>query len=50
MSTADFEFLLEKVTPLIEKENTIMRESISAAERLSVTLRFLATGEVVFLL
>ncbi|KAJ8685504.1 hypothetical protein QAD02_021297 [Eretmocerus hayati] len=40
-----FEELLQKVTPLIQKRNTHLRESISAAERLSVTLRHLATGE-----
>ncbi|KAF9424306.1 hypothetical protein HW555_000445 [Spodoptera exigua] len=36
--------LLEMVTPMIKKEDTVMRNSISAHERLSVTLRFLATG------
>lgn len=36
--------LLEIVTPMIKKEDTVMRNSISAHERLSVTLRFLATG------
>ncbi len=44
MSTDDFQFLVEKVSPLIEKETTVMREAIPAAERLAVTLRFLATG------
>jgi len=32
------------VTPMIKKKETVMRKSISAHERLSVTLRFLATG------
>lgn len=36
--------LLSLVTPIIQKEDTIMRNSISAHERLMVTLRFLATG------
>lgn len=36
--------LLSKVTPLIQKQDTIMRTAISPHERLSVTLRFLATG------
>jgi hypothetical protein len=36
--------LLSMVTPMIKKEDTVMRKSISAHERLSVTLRFLATG------
>jgi hypothetical protein len=35
--------LLEKVRPLIERQDTKLREAISAAERLAVTLRFLAT-------
>ncbi|KAK3929685.1 Cytochrome P450 11B1, mitochondrial [Frankliniella fusca] len=39
-----FEYLLTKVTPLIQRRNTHLRESISPAERLSVTLRHLATG------
>ncbi|XP_034246598.1 protein ANTAGONIST OF LIKE HETEROCHROMATIN PROTEIN 1-like [Thrips palmi] len=45
MDVANFEFLLEKVSPLIVKQDTHLRKSISAAERLSVTLRHLATGE-----
>ncbi|XP_071051271.1 putative nuclease HARBI1 [Onthophagus taurus] len=36
--------LLHLVTPLIEKEDTIMRKAISPHERLSTTLRFLASG------
>lgn len=36
--------LLHLVTPLIEKQDTVMRQAISAHERLSTTLRFLATG------
>ena len=36
--------LLSQVSPLIEKKNTRMREAISPHERLSATLRFLATG------
>ncbi|EZA55093.1 hypothetical protein X777_05365 [Ooceraea biroi] len=45
MNTSLFEKLLEKVTPLIRKQNTSLRESISPAERLSLTLRHIATGE-----
>ena len=40
----EFEDVLAKVGPIICKENTNMRQSISAGERLSITLRFLATG------
>ncbi|RVE47831.1 hypothetical protein evm_007586 [Chilo suppressalis] len=36
--------LLTLVTPLIEKQETVMRNAISAHERLTATLRFLATG------
>lgn len=35
--------LLALVTPLIKKHDTVMREAISPHERLSATLRFLAT-------
>jgi hypothetical protein len=43
MDKTTFKMLLEKVRPLIERQNTKLREAISAAERLAVTLRFLAT-------
>lgn len=36
--------LLTLVTPLIQKKDTVMRKSISSKDRLSVTLRYLATG------
>lgn len=49
MNTASFEYLLKKVTPLIEKSNTRMRDSIPAAERLALTLRFLATGMITYI-
>lgn len=44
MTPNQFQILLEKVSPLIEKKVTNFRVPISAAERLSVTLRYLATG------
>ncbi|XP_065069253.1 putative nuclease HARBI1 [Rhopilema esculentum] len=40
-----FKSLLAKVRPMIQRKDTHMRKSISAAERLAVTLRYLATGE-----
>ena len=43
MDKQDVDELLTKVTPFIQKEDTNMRESITPAERLSVTLRYLAT-------
>ncbi|XP_057206181.1 uncharacterized protein LOC130564252 [Triplophysa rosa] len=45
MSVEDFHFLLEKVAPHITKKDTHLRKAISPKDRLSVTLRFLATGE-----
>ena len=42
-----FENILALVGPRIVKQNTNMRESISPGERLSVTLRFLATGKFI---
>jgi len=44
MDNDSFLLLLEKVTPLITHEDTTMRRSITPSERLSVTLRYLATG------
>ena len=45
MDKQDFDELLLKVTPFIQKQDTNMRESITPAERLSLTLRYLATGD-----
>ena len=39
-----FQAILGKVGPAIKKQDTSMRKSITPAERLAVTLRFLATG------
>ena len=36
--------LLDLISPYIQKEDTVMRQSISPHERLSSTLRWLATG------
>lgn len=44
MNFDNYNTLLSMVAPLITKANTNMRESISANERLAVTLRYLATG------
>lgn len=46
MDTATFEELLHKVAPLITKQDTHLRKSIPPAERLSLTLRHLATGKL----
>ncbi|KAJ8939877.1 hypothetical protein NQ318_023217 [Aromia moschata] len=44
MDIDTYTYLLELVTPHIIKENTCMRTAISPHERLTATLRFLATG------
>lgn len=49
MDTATFEVLLHKVAPLITKQDTHLRKSIPPAERLSLTLRHLATGKCFFI-
>lgn len=36
--------LLSRVSPLIKKEDTVMRTAITPHERLTATLRYLATG------
>jgi len=45
MTPEMFDWLLEKVRPYISKQDTHLRKSISASERLSITLRHLATGK-----
>ena len=45
MSPDRFEHLLSLVAPLISKRSTKLRKSISAAERLTLTLRYLASGD-----
>lgn len=47
MSAADFRYLLDKIKFAIQKQNTHMRDAIPAAERLAITLRFLATGKYI---
>ena len=45
MSPERFDHLLNLVSPYISKQDTNFRKSINSAERLAVTLRFLASGE-----
>lgn len=45
MSPENFDFLLDKVKPLISKKDTQMRKAISAETRLAITLRYLASGD-----
>ncbi|KAJ8956450.1 hypothetical protein NQ318_010764 [Aromia moschata] len=44
MDQESFDYLLELVRPDIEMKDTNMREAISASQRLSITLRYLASG------
>ena len=46
MSPGLFEGLLEKIRPLIQKEDTNYRKAISPGMRLAITLRYLATGKI----
>lgn len=45
MSAEDFEYLLIKIGPKIQKQDTNMRPAIPVKDRLAVTLRFLASGD-----
>lgn len=45
MTPEDFENLLSLVKPFIQKADTVMRASIPASTRLTLTLRYLATGD-----
>lgn len=45
MSSTDFEIILDKIGGKISKINTNFRKSISPANRLAATLRFLASGD-----
>ena len=43
MYKRNFAELLDLVSPFIKKQDTKMREAVSPAQRLSITLRYLAT-------
>ena len=45
MDAGTFKDLLQMVAPRITYQDTVMRAAIPPAERLAVTLRFLATGK-----
>lgn len=46
MNETVYQKLLALITPLIQKQDTVMRVAISPHERLTATLRFLATGRI----
>ncbi|XP_072944729.1 uncharacterized protein [Epargyreus clarus] len=45
MSITDFELLLQKLGPIISKQDTTWRDCIPSKVRLAVTLRYLASGD-----
>lgn len=45
MAPSDFEYLLNLIGHKIKKRDTTYRKAISVEERLSITLRFLASGD-----
>ena len=45
MNRRTFDLLLSLVGPSLRRQNTHLRQSISPGERLSITLRRLATGD-----
>lgn len=44
MDVATFEHLVDRLKPLIQKQDTFFRLSVPSEVRLALTLRFLATG------
>ena len=48
MNQTCFNELLEMVKPQLEKQDTNMRKSIPAGEKLALTLRYLATGKFIY--
>lgn len=45
LSPEQFEMLLERVSPMIQKRDTNMRKAISPETRLAITLRYLSSGD-----
>ena len=46
MDSATYTFLLRMLEPALQKQRTRMRQPISPAVHLAVTMRFLAFGEI----
>lgn len=45
MTPEDFEFLLARIGPQIQKKDTHLRKAITPKERFVITMRFLASGD-----
>lgn len=45
MEPIKFDQLLTKITPLIKKTDTVMREAITPKTKLQITLRYMSTGD-----
>jgi hypothetical protein len=45
MDVSTYNDLLQMVAPFIKRDDTVIRNSIPPSQRLSATLRFLATGQ-----
>jgi hypothetical protein len=45
MIVSTYNDLLQMAAPLVERDDTVMRNSIPASQRISATLRFLAAGQ-----
>lgn len=50
ITEAGFKFILDKIRHRIQKKDTYFRSAITAEERLSVTLKYLAAGDIYFTL
>lgn len=50
MTAVQMEELVRRIGPVVCKKDTYMRSSISVNERLAVTLRFLASGDIELLI
>lgn len=46
MDSDTYHWLLEKVAPLIQREDTHYRKAIPADQKLSITLTYLAVGKM----